>query len=71
MSRMKWTGHMVRMKDDKFSKIYETKKHDGCRKRGIPQLRREGGLCDNEGAIHFKNESGHHILQKRFDLSVW
>ena len=31
-SRMKWVGHMVRMKD-------ETKKQEGCRKRGRPQLR--------------------------------
>ena len=38
-SRMKWAGHMVRMKDTKLPKrSSETKKHDGCRKRGIPQL---------------------------------
>ena len=38
-SRMKWAGHMVRMKDEKLPKRSETKKHDGCRKRGRPQLR--------------------------------
>ena len=40
-SRMKWAGHVVRMKDDKLSKRSETKKHDGCRKRGRSQLRCE------------------------------
>ena len=40
-SRIKWARHMVRMKDDKLPKISETKKHDGCRKRGRPQLRWE------------------------------
>ena len=37
-SRMKWTGHMVRMKDDRLPKRYETKKQGSCRKRGIRQL---------------------------------
>ena len=40
-SRMKSAGHMVRMKYDKLPKRFETKKHDGCRKRGISQLRWE------------------------------
>ena len=40
-SRVKWAGHMVRMKDDKLPKISETKKQDGFRKRGRPQLRWE------------------------------
>ena len=40
-SRMKWTGHMVRMKDDKLPKRDETKKQEGSRKRGRPQLRWE------------------------------
>ena len=40
-SRMKWAGHMVRMKDEKLPKRSETMKHDGCRKRGRPQLRWE------------------------------
>ena len=40
-SRIKWAGHMVRMKDDKLPKQFETKKNDGCRKRGRPQLRWE------------------------------
>ena len=40
-SRMKWAGHMVRMKDDKLPKIAETKKQEGSRKRGRPQLRWE------------------------------
>ena len=38
---MKWAGHMVRMKYDIFPKISETKKQDGCIKRGRPQLRCE------------------------------
>ena len=37
--RMKWAGHMVRMKDDKLPKRAETKKQEGSRKRGRPQLR--------------------------------
>ena len=40
-SRMKWAGHMVRMKDDKLPKRSETKKQEGSRKRGRPQLRCE------------------------------
>ena len=30
-SRMKWAGHMVRMKDDKQPKGAETKKQEGSR----------------------------------------
>ena len=40
-SRMKWAGHMVRMKDERLPKRSETKKQEGCRKRGRPQLRWE------------------------------
>ena len=40
-SRVQWAGHMVRMKDDKLPKRAETKKHEGYRKRGRPQLRWE------------------------------
>ena len=29
-SRMKWAGHMVRMKDEQLPKRSETMKHDGC-----------------------------------------
>ena len=39
-SRMKWSGHIVRMKDDKLPRRSETKKQ-GFRKRGRPQLRWE------------------------------
>ena len=38
-SRMKWAGHVVRMKDKRLPKRSETKKHRGCRKRGNSQLR--------------------------------
>ena len=31
-TRIKWAGHMVRMKDERLSIIYETKKQEGCRK---------------------------------------
>ncbi len=37
-SRMKWAGHMVRMKDDKLQKRSETKKQEGFRIQGRPQL---------------------------------
>ena len=37
--RMKWAEHMVRMKYDKLPKRSETKKQEGFRKRGRPQLR--------------------------------
>ena len=41
-SRMKWAGHMVTMRYDKLPpKRSETKKQEGCRKRGRPQLRWE------------------------------
>ena len=40
-SRMKWAGHVVRMKDDKLPKRSEKKKQEGFRKRGRPQLRWE------------------------------
>ena len=40
-SRMKWAGHMVRMKYDKLQKRAETKKQEGSRKRRRPQLRWE------------------------------
>ena len=38
------TGHTVRMKDDKLPKRAETKKQEGSRKRGRPQLRWEDCL---------------------------
>ena len=38
-SRMNWAGHIIRMKDDKLPKRAETKKQEGSRKRGRPQLR--------------------------------
>ena len=44
-SRMKWAGLMVRMKDDRLPKRSETKKQEGFRKRGRPQLIWGGGLC--------------------------
>ena len=40
-SRMKWDEHIVRMKDDTLPKRSETKKQEGFRKRGRPQLRWE------------------------------
>ena len=40
-SRIKWAGHMVRMKDDNLSRRAETKKQEGYRKRDIQQLRWE------------------------------
>ena len=38
-SQMKWAGNMVRMKDDKLPKRSETKKQEGCRKRGRAKLK--------------------------------
>ena len=32
-SRVKWAGHMVRMKDERLPKSSETKKQEDCRKR--------------------------------------
>ena len=40
-SRMKWAGHMVRVKYGKLPKRAETMKQVGSRKRGRPQLRWE------------------------------
>ena len=39
--RVKLAGHMVRMKDERLPKIYDTKKQEGCRKRRRPRLRSE------------------------------
>ena len=36
---MKWAGHMVRMKEERLPKRSQTKKQEGCRTRGRPQLR--------------------------------
>ena len=38
-SRIQWAGHMIRMKDERLPKKSETKKQEGCRNRGRPQLR--------------------------------
>ena len=35
---MQWIGYIVRMKDERLLKRSETKKQEGCRKRGKPQL---------------------------------
>ena len=40
-SRIKWSGHIVRMKDERLQKRCERKKQEGCRERGRPQLRWE------------------------------
>ena len=40
-SRMKWVGDKLRMKDERSPKRSETKKQEGFRKRGRPQLRWE------------------------------
>ena len=40
-SRIKWAGHRVRMRDERLPKRSETKKQEGCRKRGRPLLRWE------------------------------
>ncbi len=37
-SRMKWAGHMVRMKAERSPKKSQTKKQEGFRKRGRPHL---------------------------------
>ena len=39
--RIKWAGNIVRMKDDKLPQRAETKKQEGSRRRGSPQLRWE------------------------------
>ena len=44
-SRMKWAGHMVRMKEDKLPKRAETKKQDGCQETGNTTAKM-GGLCE-------------------------
>ena len=36
--RKKWDGHMVSMKYERLPKRYETKKQEGCKNRGRPQL---------------------------------
>ena len=50
-NRMKWAGHMVRMKDDTFSKRSETKKQDGFGKRGRLQLTWDDCTCEDVSEI--------------------
>ena len=38
---MGWTHDQIRRKDERLPKRSETKKQEGCRKRGRPQLRWE------------------------------
>ena len=45
-SWMKWAERMVRMKDERLPKRSETRKQEGCRKRGRPQVRYMGGLFE-------------------------
>ena len=40
-SRIKWAGHIIKMKDERLLKRSDTKKQEGCRKRARPQLRWE------------------------------
>ena len=40
-SMMRWAGHWVRMDAGKLAKRAEVEQHQGCRKRGRPQLRWE------------------------------
>ena len=40
---MKWAGHMVRVKDERLPKRFETKKEEGCRKRGLCEERSKKG----------------------------
>ena len=39
--RMRWAGHLVRMDASKLAKRAEVEKHQGHKKRGMPQLRWE------------------------------
>ena len=39
MSWMKWAGYMARRIRERLQKLSKTKKQEGCRKRGRPQLR--------------------------------
>ena len=40
-SRIKWAGHIIKMKDERSPKRSDTKKQEGCRKRGRPHIRWE------------------------------
>ena len=42
-SRMKWAGHMVRMKDDKLPKRAGTKRQEGSKMGGLCEERSEKG----------------------------
>ena len=51
MSRLKSAGDMVRMKDERLPKIYETKKQECCRERGRSQLRWEDCVKRDLGKV--------------------
>ena len=40
-SRIKWAGHMIKMKDERLPKRSDIKKQEGCGKRERPQIRWE------------------------------
>ena len=73
---MKLAGHMVRMKDERLSKRSETKKQDGCRKRGKPKLRREDCLkrdlrtAEEEGKVKRNEGQQQEAMEKITKVAV-
>ena len=60
---MIWPGHTIRMKGERLTKIYETRKPEGCRKRAGLDLRalfgferwqsaNKGSVKDHLGRVH-------------------
>jgi hypothetical protein len=54
ISRMKWTGHVLRMNDEEPTKKLMLGKPDGTRRRGRPKLRCIDGL-DKDLHISIRN----------------
>ena len=66
-SRMKWAGHIIRMKAERLPKRSETNKKEGCRKRGRSQLRREDCLKRDPR----KAEEEERLREKANDKDQW
>ena len=68
-SRMKWAGHMVRMTDDRLWKRSETKKQEGCRKRGRPEDRVKRDLRKAEENENWREKANNRNQWKQITKS--
>ena len=55
LSRLRWAGHVIRQDDDDLSKTVLLSEPGGKRPRGLPRLRWEGGVKENEAKLECRN----------------